>query len=135
MMRGSPGALPLIVAAYLATTPAAAHHSISGFDGRQIVKAAGVVTGFRWINPHASFEFNSSDGRHWVVEMQAPSTMMVSGWSSHSLRAGDAITVFAHPLRQEDPAAGARRVLYAGIVLADGRTLGCVQEAGCRGEQ
>lgn len=125
----------MIVAACLSITPAVAHHSIAKFDGSRVVRAGGEVTSFRWINPHVWFELRDEQGLKWVVEMQAPSTMMVGGWSSQSLRAGDAITVFAHPLRQEDPLASARRILYAGIILADGKVLGCVQEAGCRGEQ
>lgn len=128
MRRALPGALATIAIAWLAITPAGAHHSIARFDGTRIVKVSGVVTGFRWVNPHVSFGFSSSDGQQWVVEMQAPSTMMIAGWTGSTLRAGDAITVFAHPVRQPDPADTSRRVLYSGVVLADGTALGCTQE-------
>ncbi|MFO7324145.1 MAG: DUF6152 family protein [Pseudomonadota bacterium] len=68
----------------------------------------------------------------WSVEMQAPGSLMDEGWSRSLLAPGDSITVFAHPLRDDDGAGAVRRVLYLGTVLADGRTLGRVP-AGTRG--
>lgn len=128
MRGGHAGVVPAIAMAWFAIAPALAHHSIAKFDGRRIVKVSGIVTRIRWVNPHVSFGFSSSDGSQWVVEMQAPSTMMVAGWSGSTLRAGDAITVYAHPMRQPDSVDAEKRLLYSGVVLPDGKTLGCTQD-------
>jgi hypothetical protein len=105
-----------------------AHHSISMFDGRRVVKIAGTVAAFRWINPHASFELEvhgeSGAFARWVVEMQPPTAMMDAGWTRDTLAVGDHVTVFANPLRKPPAAGDASRLLYAGIILANGRMLG-----------
>ena len=108
---------------------AGAHHSIAMFDGKRVIRISGTITGFRWINPHASIQL---DGRGddaavasaWTVEMQAPSTLMAEGWSRESLAAGDRVTVFANPLREGVASSGPQRGLYVGVVLPDGATLG-----------
>jgi hypothetical protein len=121
-------AVILGLAATVATRGADAHHSIAMFDGRRVVKISGVVTGFRWINPHAVFELDGAIGEsapaHWIVEMQAPNSMTESGWSRTTLAAGDRITVFANPTRDPVPTDGTYHVLYAGIILPGGLSLG-----------
>lgn len=123
--------LCLIVAAAASgvADPVRAHHSIAMFDGGRVVKIAGQVTAFRWINPHAAFELDGIvDGEstpvHWIVEMQAPNTMTEVGWSRTTLAAGDRVTVFANPARDSAPVNGAHRVLYTGIILPGGLALG-----------
>lgn len=130
-MRATPF-IPVLIAAAVAcgvADPVTAHHSIAMFDGRRVVKIAGQVTAFRWINPHAVFELDGTpDGEsaavHWIVEMQAPNTMTEVGWSRTTLAAGDRITVFANPARDSAPVNGAYRVLYTGIILPGGLALG-----------
>jgi hypothetical protein len=115
-------------------SPVKAHHSIAKFDGRRVVKFTGTVTGLRWINPHVSFEVDGS-GVRWVVEMQAPTTMMGEGWTRDTLVAGDVITVVANPQREEVAAAPIRRALYLGVILPDGSTLGRVDATDRKGEE
>jgi hypothetical protein len=61
---------------------------------------------------------------HWAVEMTAPANLILSGWKRTSLRRGDKVTVYVHPLRS-----GAQGGSYVGVVLADGSTLGQVEGA------
>lgn len=133
MTRSVLEVLAVALVAATAVAHAGAHHSIAKFDAQRVVKVAGVVTRFRWINPHASIEIDGSGGSgpaagRWVVEMQAPTTLMGEGWSRESLAAGDQVTVFAHPLREADPGAASSRALYVGAILPGGATLGRVEE-------
>jgi len=122
---------PLLLAALMgAAIPIAdAHHSIAMFDGRRVVRITGTVTGFRWINPHASIQLNAiGEGEvtpaAWTVEMQAPSTLMAEGWERDTLVAGGQITLFLNPERDGVASSAARRGLYVGVILPDGRVLG-----------
>lgn len=115
-------------------TPVGAHHSIAIFDGTRIVKLEGTVMEFRWVNPHASIRLDAigggdaPDGR-WTVEMAAPNVLIGEGWKGDSLIVGDRITLLANPLRESaTSAAGNHRALYVGVVFADGKTLGRVDD-------
>ena len=56
--------------------PAAAHHSMAGFDRNQSITLSGTVRQFRWANPHAwiAIEVPNAKGETitWSVEMTAP---------------------------------------------------------------
>jgi hypothetical protein len=113
-------------------TPVHAHHSLAVFDGTRVVKIEGTVTGFRWVNPHASIqvdgigEGDAPDGS-WSVEMTAPNVLIGEGWKGDSLVVGDRITLFANPARAAvATATGNHRGLYVGVVLPDGHILGRV---------
>jgi hypothetical protein len=139
VIRDTFGPAAAIALAILAVAPAGAHHSIAKFDGRRVVRISGVVTDFRWVNPHAFIAFDSrgtesAGAGHWIVEMQAPTTMMGEGWGRDSLSTGDQIIVFANPLREVDPSAASHRGLYVGIILPDGRMLGRVEQQDAKGD-
>jgi Family of unknown function (DUF6152) len=124
--------LSAAASAWMSVAPASAHHSTGLFDGHSLLKLSGTVVQFRWINPHASIVINggTEDGRRgtWVVEMMAPTAMMDEGWRRDSLAVGDRVTVFAHPLRNPQAANVSQPVLYAGIVLANHRTMGHIDQ-------
>jgi hypothetical protein len=82
------------------------------------------VTRFKWQNPHAFIEADiAANGRteRWAIEMTSPNNLVQAGWRRTTLKPGDRVKVYVHPLRS-----GARGGAYAGIVLADGSTLGDV---------
>jgi hypothetical protein len=118
------------VAAIAAAVPAGAHHSTAAFDTSRVVKIEGTITQFRWINPHASIkldgvtEGDDADGL-WTVEMTAPNILINEGWTRTALKAGDKVTMFVNPLRNQvalnDGSTGS---LYVGVILADGQKLG-----------
>ena len=104
--------------------PAAAHHSYSMFDLNRTVVLEATVTKFKWQNPHAFIEAEvaAPGGRErWAIEMTSPNNLTQSGWKRTTLRPGDRVRIYVHPLRN-----GAKGGAYAGIVLADGATLGDV---------
>jgi hypothetical protein len=124
-----------LLAATLGMSAAYAHHSLTKFDGNQIVKIEGTITAFRWVNPHVSLKIEgTAEGApagSWAVEVNAPGVLMTDGWTSDSLATGDKVTLFVNPPREAVAGPdGSLRALYVGIILADGRTLGDVEDGG-----
>ena len=114
---------PLTVAA-LAASPALAHHSYAMFDMTKTLTLQATVTQFKWQNPHSFIDAEvtaPTGAEHWLIEMTAPNNLVQEGWKRTSLKPGDKVTLFVHPLRT-----GAKGGSYAGVRLADGKTLGKV---------
>ena len=111
-----------VVALSLTSTPSA-HHSPAVFDLRTEVTLTGVVTGYRFRNPHLFIHVKVTDGSdlegEWEVEAQSPRIMALYGWSSTSLRAGDRVVVVANPPQQR----GKRLALGRSVLKSDGTTL------------
>ena len=113
------GLLPVLA---LAAVPASAHHSYSMFDMAKTVELKATVTQFKWQNPHSFIlaDVEAPGGKErWAIEMTAPANLVQEGWKRTSLKAGDKVTIWVHPLRS-----GAKGGSYAGVRLADGKTLG-----------
>jgi hypothetical protein len=104
--------------------PAAAHHSYSMFDMQKTVVLEAEVVRFKWQNPHAFIEADVAAGgatERWAIEMTSPNNLAQEGWRRTSLKPGDRVRIWVHPLRS-----GARGASYAGVRLPDGSTLGDV---------
>ncbi|MDR2212705.1 MAG: hypothetical protein LBE21_03645 [Pseudomonadales bacterium] len=86
-----------IGALLLGATAAQAHHPIQAkFDPAQQQTLNGIVTMVDWRNPHAHVFMNVTNGNetlNWAVELESPVILKDSGWSSDTLRPGDAIQV------------------------------------------
>ena len=85
----------------LTVQPAAAHHSVLGFDATRGVTLRGVVHAWAWGNPHTHITVDVSDGlergQRWTVESESPTVLRRLGWSATSLRAGDRVEVIGAP--------------------------------------
>ena len=115
-----------LAAALLATLaiPASAHHSYSMFDMNKTVVLEASVVRFKWQNPHAFIEADvaaKAGTERWSIEMTSPNNLAQEGWKRTSLKPGDRVRIWVHPLRS-----GARGASYAGVRLPDGSTLGDV---------
>jgi hypothetical protein len=106
----------------LLATPLAAHHSFAPYEPALQLRLSGIVSSFKWGNPHVYFEIDAADAvkggekRHWLVECASTSILNRAGWKFNMLKAGDQVTIIVSPLRNGEPAA-----LLKQIVLADGR--------------
>ncbi|WP_309089514.1 DUF6152 family protein [Phenylobacterium sp.] len=114
-------AIPLLV-----STPAAAHHSASGYDKERPVELTGVVKQFRWVNPHSFLylEVPGKGGAKTVWEIEGPSVMMLArnGWKNTSIKPGERIRVLIAPAKGGRPAGSFMRVFRPdGAVLETGR--------------
>ena len=97
-----------------------AHHSFSAeFDGQKPLTLKGSVVKWEMINPHGwiTIEVPASDGTVtiWMIETSNPNGLMRLGWTKHSLKPGDEITVEAFQAKDGSHTANAAR-----ITLADG---------------
>ena len=109
----------IVVAAF--TASALAHHSFAMFDAEKTVTLQGTVKEFEWVNPHSWLRIMVNDeklGRPvlWAVELSSPSRLVTMGMRADSMRAGDAVSVTIHPLKD-----GARGGQFIQAVLADGK--------------
>lgn len=113
----------LLTVGVLSTGPVLAHHSFAPYESTLQMKLSGVVTEFKWVNPHVYIEIDAADAktgekRRWLVECASTSILNRAGWKFNILKPGDRITVIVSPLRNGEPAA-----LLKQITLADGRKL------------
>jgi len=94
--------------AVLASLPVAAlaHHSFAVFfDGSKSITLTGVVTEFKFVNPHGLIvlQVKNKDGamEEWKVETNSPSILRRRGWAPDSLTAGETITIDGWPGRND----------------------------------
>lgn len=117
----APMLAPILALAALAA-PGFAHHSFAMFDMKKEVTAQGVVTDFRWTNPHSwmHLDVTGKDGAkvNWSLEMTSPNNLVLSGWRRSSLKPGDKVTVTYHPLLNGKPGGA-----LVQVVLPDSKTL------------
>jgi hypothetical protein len=107
------------VAAFSA--PASAHHSFAMFDAEQTVTLQGTVKEFEWTNPHSWLRIMVKDEKTdqlvvWALELSSPARLKRMGMSADSVKAGDAVSVTFHPMKD-----GARGGQFLQAVLPDGK--------------
>jgi uncharacterized protein DUF6152 len=100
------------------------HHSFSGvYDGSRVVTVSGVVTQFKFVNPHALMLMDVTDesGKvsKWTVEFAGRLNLAEIGWTADSIKAKDRVTVTGNPTH----AAGLPRLAFVKIVKGDGTVL------------
>lgn len=117
-------AIAAALLAPLPVLPSLAHHSYSMFDMNKTITLDATVVRFKWQNPHAFIEIDAASRNgpeRWAIEMTSPNNLTQEGWKRTSLKPGDKIKLWIHPLRS-----GAKGGAYAGVRLPDGSTLGDV---------
>jgi hypothetical protein len=107
--------------ALLAPAAALAHHSFAAeYDVKKPVTLKGTVTNVEWTNPHARFYLDVKDDSgkvsNWNFELASPNVLVRQGWSRHSLKVGDQVTVEGSQAKDGSQMANARTV-----TLADGK--------------
>ena len=117
----APAAVAMIVVGGLSIQPVLAHHSFAPYETTTQIKLTGVVTEFKWVNPHVYIDLDGTDAKsgekkHWLVECASTSILNRAGWKFNMLKPGDTIIVIVSPLRTGEPGA-----LLKQITLADGR--------------
>ena len=102
---------------------ASAHHGRAGYDTAENGKVVkGVVTEYRWLNPHVFILWNAKDDKGntvtWTGEFSSPSSMLSEGMSKASFHAGDEIAVTVIPAKGGTPYG-----LVLKIVRPDGKVV------------
>lgn len=113
-------AAPMLV---LVSAEAIPHHAFSPvYDEKRVVTVAGVVTEFRFVNPHAMMFMDVTDEAGqvgtWVVEFAGRLNLSEFGWTADSIKAGERVTVTGNPTHT-----GSQRMFFRRIVRADGTEL------------
>ena len=122
-MRSSPSIAIAGCLLFASSTQVFAHHSgAAEFDVNNHIELTGVVTKIEWTNPHAHFYMDVKDATgkvsNWNLELASPNVLVRNGWSRHSLKEGDQVTVTG--LRAKDSST----VGHANtITFPDGRKL------------
>ena len=118
--RAALAALPMFT---LTAADAIPHHAFSPvYDENRVIIVAGVVTEFRFVNPHAMMVMDVTDegGKvvQWTVEFAGRLNLSEFGWTAGSIKAGEKVTVTGNPTHT-----GSARIFFRRIVRADGTEL------------
>ena len=100
-----------------------AHHGRAGYDtADKGVTVRGVVTEYRWLNPHVFILWSAKDDKGqqvtWTGEFSSPSTMLSEGMSKATFKPGDEINVTVIPAKGGQPYG-----LVLKIVRGDGKVV------------
>ncbi|MET0291437.1 MAG: DUF6152 family protein [Steroidobacteraceae bacterium] len=100
-----------------------AHHSFAMFDSEHQIRVEGVVSDYKWQNPHVYIWLTAPDAkgenRTWMIECANPGILNRLGWKFNMIKPNDRITVVIAPLRTGEPGA-----LLKQVKLADGSKFG-----------
>ena len=111
----------LVATGALVSLPAGAHHSAAAhYEVDKTMSISGVVTEFRYTNPHAVVRVavkNAQGGEDvWSVEWAPTTILRRLGVKPDSIKTGDQVTASGNPARD-----GARDLLMQRLTFADGR--------------
>jgi Family of unknown function (DUF6152) len=103
-----------------------AHHSFSMFDMEKDVTYKGVVTEYKWVNPHVHITVDikpapgveSATVGTWDVEGGSTNIMGRQGWTRATFKYGDAITLVGHPMKD-----GSKGISLFYVITPDGKRL------------
>jgi len=100
-----------------------AHHSFAvHFVADRLVTVSGVVSDFKFTNPHGVLLFTALDENgnevEWKAETNSPNVLRRRGWAKDSFKPGDKITIEGFPSRDMG---NYMRISHA--VFEDGREL------------
>ena len=122
-MRLSPSFVFLLLAVMLRVTTSSAHHAFAPvYDGKRLITVEGIVTQFRFVNPHAMMfmDVTDKDGKvvKWVVEFDGNLNLSEKGWTADSIKAHERVTVTGNPTHT-----GSQRMFFTRLVRPDGTEL------------
>jgi len=115
----------LVSVLFVMSKAAGAHHSFAGvYDGAQLVTVSGVVTEFKFVNPHAMMSVNVTDpsGKvaKWTIEFDGRLALTEGGWTADTLKPKEHVTVTGNPVRADT---GTQRLFFRRLTKSDGTEL------------
>lgn len=116
----------VLTAIALLGRPAFAHHSFAMFDMDKDVTYKGVITEYKWMNPHVHITVDIKPGPGvdpatvglWDVEGGSTNIMGRQGWTRATFKAGDPITLVGHPMKD-----GSKGISLFYVIRPDGKRL------------
>ncbi|HEX9877247.1 MAG TPA: DUF6152 family protein [Gammaproteobacteria bacterium] len=119
------GKTPILLCGLLTiASPAASHHNFAAhYRVEETIEISGVVTEFRFVNPHARvYVAVTNEGgeiEQWMAEGDASVGLKRSGWTADQLKQGDRVEITGSPSRN-----GSNTLSWHAIALADGTLFG-----------
>ena len=106
--------------------PTYAHHSFAMFDMDKELTYTGVVTDYKWVNPHVHITVDIKAGSNidaatvgtWDVEGGSTNIMGRQGWTRVTFKTGDPITLVGHPMKD-----GSKGISLFYVIMPDGKRL------------
>ena len=112
----------LAAATLLLAAVALAHHSFTMFDFTKEVTLTGTIKEFQWTNPHTftwiDVKNDKGEVETWGIEGMSPNYLGRRGWSKHTLKPGDKVSIVIHPLKE-----GEKGGTFLRCTLADGKEM------------
>jgi hypothetical protein len=97
---------------------AMAHHSFAMFDEAKETKLVGTIKEVQWTNPHIWVQVLVKDAAgkttEWSIEGGSPNGLTRQGWRRNSIKAGDAVEMTIHPLKNGDNGGSMMKVFIGG---------------------
>jgi hypothetical protein len=86
-----------VFAVLVVAGPTFAHHGTAAYAMKDTVTVKGMVTDFEFVNPHCQVYFDVKNDKgeteQWQGELTAPTKLARGGWTKHTLKPGDTVTV------------------------------------------
>ena len=102
--------------------PLFAHHGNAAYEDKEVT-VKGVVTEWKWTNPHSFLKFDAKEENgemvHWIGEWNAPSTLVNFGITAKSFKPGDEVTVTMRSMAK----GGTRVGRVEKVITPDGQVL------------
>jgi hypothetical protein len=100
-----------------------AHHAFAPvYDGSRSVTVSGVVTEFRFVNPHALIYIDVTDQSgavaKWTIESHGSLALSEGGWTAETIKKKERVTVTGNPARVDN-----HRMFFLKLTRADGTEL------------
>lgn len=119
-----------VTALMMTSVPGYAHHSFAvHYDSTKPITKEGVVTDFRFTNPHGILMLDVTNAQgvkeRWTVETTSPTYMRRSGWNKDMIKPGDRVIVEGWAARD-----GSRLMRINAVKRPDGTQIGGRQQAG-----
>jgi hypothetical protein len=85
-----------------------AHHGTAvTYDQGTFITVTGIVTEFRWRNPHSSLHLDITDDNgkviNYTIEMASPGLMVRQGFNRNRFKVGDKVVFKVHPSKTGAP--------------------------------
>ena len=107
----------------LSAAAGSSHHAFSPvYDEKRLITVSGVVTQFKFVNPHAMMFMDVTDesGKvvKWAIEFAGSLNLSEVGWTAQTIKAREQVTVTGNPSHT-----GSQRMFFRKLVRADGTEL------------
>jgi len=97
-----------------------AHHGTAAYDTTTTVTVSGIVTEFKFVNPHVLILWDAKDEsgkvQSWSGERSGPN----SGWNRNTFKPGDQVTITGRPAKNRSNTMAISKIMLNGKEMTSG---------------